>query len=44
MNVRNQVIETAMINTKLRMGAKSINIGHKPVRTAANTPSTKVAK
>ena len=44
MNVRNQEIETAMIKIKLRIGAKSINTGHKPVRTAENTPNTKVAK
>jgi len=44
MRVKNQVIGTAMINTKLRIGAKSIKIGHIPVSTAAKTPVVIVAK
>jgi len=44
MNVRNQVIGTAIMKMKLVMGAKSRNRNHKPDRTAANMPVTKVAK
>jgi len=42
--VRNQVIDTAMINTKFRIGAKVIKYGHNPVSVAAKTPVTTVAK
>ena len=35
---------TAIINTKFRMGAKSIKNGHSPVSVAAKTPVTIVAK
>jgi len=43
-NVKNQVIGTAMINTKSKIGAKSTKTGHNPVSTAAKTPVTTVAK
>jgi len=33
-----------MINIKLRIGAKSINTGHNPVRIAAKTPITSVPR
>ena len=35
---------TAIRKTKLRIGAKSTNNGHRPVKTAAKTPVTTVAK
>ena len=35
---------TAIRNMKSSMGANSTKIGHKPVRTAAKTPVTTVAK
>ena len=38
------MIGTAMRNTKLRIGAKSTISGHIPVKTAAKTPQTSVAK
>jgi hypothetical protein len=44
MKVINHAIGTAIINTKLRIGAKSINTGHNPVRIAAKTPITRVAR
>ena len=38
------MIGTAMRNTKLRIGAKSTISGHIPVKTAAKTPQTNVAR
>jgi hypothetical protein len=43
-NVRNHVIGTAIMNTKFNIGAKSIKNGQSPVRVAAKTPVTRVAK
>ncbi len=44
MSVRNHVIGTAIKNTMLRIGAKSTKYGQRPVKTAAKTPTTTVAK
>jgi hypothetical protein len=44
MTVRNHVIGTAIKNTKLRTGAISTNTGQSPVKMAAKTPITTVAR
>jgi hypothetical protein len=44
MNTRNHIIGTAIRNTMLRIGAKLVINGHKPVKTTAKTPQTRVAK
>jgi hypothetical protein len=44
MNVINHAIGTAIINTKLRTGAISTNIGHIPVRIAAKIPVIRVLR
>ncbi len=43
MNVRNQEMETAIMNIKLRIGVVSRNTYHNPVKMAAKTPNTNVA-
>jgi len=44
MRVRNHVIGTAIKKTKCKTGAKSTKMGQSPVRIAAKTPVTTVAR